>query len=67
MYDRGSCRGCGGNLTAVSSCIICREYVSWNCDKCDSMDYVIHSRIYCSSNYVWFRRISFNNRSRSIT
>gem|GEM_PF-1736052 len=51
MYNRHSCRGCGGYLTPASSCIICREFVSWNCDKCDSMEYVFHSINYCRPGY----------------
>ena len=33
-------------ICPISSCIICHEYVSWNCDECNSVEYVIHSSNY---------------------
>ena len=41
MYNKGSCRACGTYLTPTSACIICKEYISWNCDKCNSVEDVI--------------------------
>jgi hypothetical protein len=49
MFNKGSCRGCGSDMNPYSSCIVCEEYVSWNCDECDSIDYVVHSLNYCVS------------------
>jgi hypothetical protein len=50
MYNRDSCRGCGSSLSPFSSCIICREHVSWNCHECDTVDYVVHTIEYCEGN-----------------
>ena len=33
-------------MSPISSCIICHEYVSWNCDERNSVEYVIHSSNY---------------------
>jgi len=54
MYNRGSCRGCGSNLNPISLCIVCHEYISWNCAECNSVEYVIHSSNYCRVNNLWY-------------
>ncbi|HXV45303.1 MAG TPA: hypothetical protein VD736_01375 [Nitrososphaera sp.] len=43
MYNRGSCRGCGRSLTALSICIACREDVSWVCGGCGRGEDAVHS------------------------
>ncbi len=42
MYNRGSCRGCGGTLKPLSICAICREDTSWLCDRCGREEDATH-------------------------
>ena len=42
MYNKGSCRGCGRMLKAVSICTVCKEDVSWVCDSCGRKEDATH-------------------------
>ena len=42
MFNKGSCRNCGMELTPLSICVTCREHVSWLCDGCGRSDDVPH-------------------------
>ena len=44
MFIKDSCRACGKCLTPTSACIICKEYISWICNKCNSVEDAIHSK-----------------------
>jgi len=43
MYNKESCKACGGPLTPISLCVICSEQVSWICKKCDRSYDVTHT------------------------
>ncbi|MGI0029750.1 MAG: hypothetical protein ACREAQ_08575, partial [Nitrososphaera sp.] len=41
-YNRGSCRSCGSDLAPMSVCTLCKEHVSWLCDKCGRAEEAVH-------------------------
>ena len=43
MFNKESCKACGTYLTPTSVCSVCKEYVSWLCNKCERMEDVTHS------------------------
>ena len=43
MYNKESCKSCGSHLTPVSFCKVCKEQISWVCDRCEGMSDVTHS------------------------
>ena len=42
MSHKGSCRACGSSLTPIAVCKICKEYISWVCNRCDNIEDVTH-------------------------
>ena len=46
MFNKESCKACGTYLTPTSVCSICKESVSWLCNKCERMEDVTHSHGY---------------------
>ena len=53
MFNKNSCRICGSNLISTAFCKICKESVKWTCDKCDTIEEVKHSDLYCT---IWMTR-----------
>lgn len=43
MFNKGSCRGCGGAMTPLSICVYCREHTSWACGRCGRTDDSVHA------------------------
>ena len=43
MYNKESCKACGTYLTPVSLCNVCKEQISWVCNRCDRMYDVTHT------------------------
>jgi len=37
------CRSCGTYLTPVSTCTVCKEDISWVCQRCDLIEDVTHA------------------------
>ena len=53
MFNKNSCRICGSNLISSPFCKICKESVKWTCDKCNTIEEVKHSDLYCT---IWMTR-----------
>ena len=47
MFNKTSCRPCGGYLTPTSHCTVCKEYISWVCNSCERLEDVTHNHNYC--------------------
>jgi predicted amidophosphoribosyltransferase len=46
MSHKECCRACGMDLTPISTCNICEEYVSWVCGRCEKIEDVTHIHTY---------------------
>ena len=42
MFNKESCRSCGKILVPISMCKLCKEHVSWICNKCQRVEDVTH-------------------------
>jgi len=62
MSHKISCRACGEYLMPTAICMICQEYVIWNCLKCGRTDDVTHFHDYCK---VQYKKIRIETKSRS--
>ena len=43
MSYKESCRTCGTYLRPISTCTVCKEYVSWICAKCEKVEDITHT------------------------
>jgi len=43
MPNKQCCRGCGGTMSPVSECPVCKENTSWICSRCDTTADVTHT------------------------
>ncbi len=46
MFNKTSCRSCGGYLIPTSHCTVCKEYIYWICNNCEKMEDVTHNHNY---------------------